>query len=331
MGSSLPRFTILRELLKQPDAFVSGAHLAEILGVSRVSVWKVFEQLREEGFEFEALRRKGYRLVKRPIRVHKEWTLNLLAELGRHDLSLDVHREVDSTNSEAERWLADRGATPHFIVAGKQSKGRGRHGRVWLSDSDENLYLSALFRPEMVPAELQKWTIWVGIHIARALQRLTEVPIQIKWPNDLWIDGHKVGGMLTEARVDYDKVRDLVFGVGINVNAAPIIGGNDTTALAEHTGATLHASQVAAVVIDAVLEAYETLDRPSTPRQLVALWPAYDALAGQQIVIERGGMPVRGVVYGIEPTGVLLLEDERGKVHRIQSGEVERVRPTPVE
>ena len=327
MGTENARFTILKELLRGPEAFVSGAHLASILGVSRVSVWKVFEQLREEGFEFEAVRRKGYRITRFPHRVHREWVLNRLGDAGHTDVSLSVHNVVDSTNSEAERWLADRRPTPHFIVAGQQTNGRGRHGRVWVSESDENLYLSALFRPKMVPADLQRWTVWVGIHIARALQRLTEIPIQIKWPNDLWIDGEKVGGMLTEARVDYDEVRDLVFGVGLNINDKPSSSGFSVTSLSHYTGKKLYASEIAAVVIGAVIEAFESLNAPETARQLVALWPAYDALSGQKIVIQRGDAPVNGVVYGIEPTGVLLLEDERGKVHRIHSGEVERVRP----
>ena len=155
---------ILKELLSAKGDFVSGSRIAESLGISRVAIWSHMEKLRSQGFNFEAIRSKGYRLTQRPN------TLNgalISASLPRaaEALRIVLREEIDSTNSEAERLLANDEPAPFLILAKLQTQGRGRFGRVWHSSENGNLYASFAFRPEISPARLSTFTLWMGINI----------------------------------------------------------------------------------------------------------------------------------------------------------------------
>ena len=325
VAGAQPRITILRALSQDPEAFISGESLAEKLGVSRVTVWKYFEQLREEGFEFEAARNRGYRLAKSPVAAHQDWICALLKESTGRDVSLEVFSEIDSTNSEAERWLSNGGDTPHFVIAKRQTHGRGRQGNVWESQDDGNLYLSAAFRPELLPSQMQLFTLWAGLHVAQAL-RSFEPRLQVKWPNDLWIQGKKCAGMLTEARIDSDRIRDLIFGLGLNINEAPKNFEEEKACLFE-SGSETPVSIVAATVIAAILRAFESVSYEGTARKLVELWPSYDALADAEVVMQAGSTEIRGIAKGVREDGALQIDLPEGRIHSVHSGEVNKVRP----
>src|SRR5690606_18217155 len=125
----------------------------------------------------------------------------------------------DSTNDEAARQLAAGRTAPFVILARKQTRGRGRLGRAWHSEANGNLYASFAFRPRVPPGRMAVFTLWMGVSICELIANFTHLQPGIKWPNDILFDGRKAGGMLTEARIDSDQIRDLIFGLGLNVNA----------------------------------------------------------------------------------------------------------------
>ena len=171
-----------------------------MLGVSRPSIWGKLEKLREQGFQFETVRKRGYRLTGEPLRLHPA-LLRLAQEQLRSPIETLYFPQIDSTNNEAERQASFGRAGPFAIVSSCQTKGRGRLGREWYSASADNLYLSVLFEPNSPAQQLQHFTLWAGIHICRALQGLVPgADLKIKWPNDLHCGGRKLAGMLTERR-----------------------------------------------------------------------------------------------------------------------------------
>ena len=188
---------ILNALLAAEGEFVSGSRLAEQIGVSRPAIKGKLEKLRAAGFDFEAVRNRGYRLTQLPTILHP-------GLLSYHQQTLAGAMEVlyfpaiDSTNSEAERRVSYGQPSPFAVISSCQTKGRGRLRRDWYSASADNLYLSVVFEP-MVPAQqLQHFTLWAGIHICRVLQAFVpKAPLKIKWPNDLHCGGRKFAGMLT--------------------------------------------------------------------------------------------------------------------------------------
>jgi BirA family biotin operon repressor/biotin-[acetyl-CoA-carboxylase] ligase len=328
---SATEVTILRELLAADAGTVSGAKLARLLGVSRVAVWMQLQKLTRQGFVFEARRSRGYRLVKTPDTLHAALVQARLSGRPRppHLVCLDT---VDSTNSEAERLLATGAAVPLVILASAQTEGRGRRGRVWHSPPAGNLYSTFVFRPKLEPARLQDFTLWMGLNICELVSNFARLEPGLKWPNDLHVNGRKAGGMLTEARVDADQIRDLVFGLGLNLNgrAADLPRELQKTAisLADATGAPLDLNRFAAALIGRVLSAYDQFIEGGYRDKFVALWKRYDLLRGRPVSVTQGTRTVAGTATGIDDEGSLIVRLASGRTERFRAGEVTLSRET---
>jgi BirA family biotin operon repressor/biotin-[acetyl-CoA-carboxylase] ligase len=316
---------ILRELLAHESGWVSGTTLAAKLGISRVAIWQHMEKLRAAGFEFEAQRSRGYRIAARPGTLHPQ-LIETQLRVRPKGFSLLVLDEVDSTNDEAARQLAADRPTPFAILARRQTRGRGRLGRVWHSESPANLYASFAFRPRVAPERMQTFTLWMGLNLCELLANFANVAPGLKWPNDILFNGRKAGGMLTEARIDADQIRDLVFGLGLNVNAPaggwPPDLARRAVSLAEVTGADLDLNRLAAALVGRVLLAYQTFVDGDHLKLFADLWHKYDVLRGRPIVLLEGGRRHAGTVTGLDDDGALLLRDAQGKVLRFRAGEV---------
>jgi BirA family biotin operon repressor/biotin-[acetyl-CoA-carboxylase] ligase len=233
---------------------------------------------------------------------------------------------TDSTNSEAERRLAGDEETPFVILAVRQERGRGRLGRPWFSEDEGNIHVSFAFRPELRPAAMQLFTLWMGVNVCEALANACRVDIGVKWPNDLLHLGRKLGGMLTEARIDADHTRDVIFGLGLNLNSqrhdwppgiAPL-----ATSVSEALGHSVDMNRVTATVISRVLKAYETFVAGEYRSDFERLWKRFDVLTGRKITVMFGDRQVTGEVEGIDSSGTLRLRDARGKVHQYLAGDV---------
>ncbi len=316
---------ILRELIAREPNWVSGSILAGKLGVSRVAVWQHMEKLRAHGFTFEARRALGYRLATRPASPHAA-LIETQLKVHPRGFSLVVLDETDSTNDEAARQLAAGRAAPFAVIAGRQTKGRGRLGRVWHSEPNGNLYVSVAFRPRVGPERMAAFTLWMGLNLCELLANFAKVAPGLKWPNDVLIDGRKVGGILTEARIDSDQIRDLVFGLGLNINGAteawPPELARRAVSLAEITGDTLDFNRLTAALLGRVLLAYENFADGTYVRTFADLWHRYDVLRGKPVVLLEAGRRHHGTVTGLDDEGALLLRDPQGRTQRFRAGEV---------
>lgn len=316
---------ILKALLSANDAFVSGNQLASQLGISRVGVWARLEKLRDRDFDFEAVRHRGYRLLQEPHSLNEDL---IRAYLSLNDFAADITvlDETDSTNSEAERLLAAGRVAPFAVLASRQSSGRGRFGRRWHSPQEGNIYASFAFRPKLPPARLQRITLWFGLKICQLLNEELHIPVKIKWPNDLLLNGKKVAGMLTEARVDSDFTRDLVFGVGLNVNADTTTWPDEVssvaTALSTEGRDPLSINRVAARLVCTVMKAYAEYIEGNIDTAFEEIWPKYDLLKGLTVNASSGQQKISGTVKGIDNEGRLLVQNTQGILQSLNSGEV---------
>ena len=316
--------TILKSLLKAGSEHVSGVELAKEVDLSRVSIWKHLEALQQEGFEFDAVRNRGYKIQKEPAHIHPT-LLQAYLELDG-DVAPPVHYFdlIDSTNSEALRKLADGCDTPCLILAKRQEAGRGRLGRKWAASDPGNFYMSYAFRPDVPAGCMQAFTIWMGASLCHFLNE-SGYPVQIKWPNDLIYKGKKLGGMLTEAQLDADCMRTLVFGIGLNVNSDPALVPEELlpfiTSLKEVSGSSLGINAFAASFIRAVFNAYDVYMSGAYKELLGAYWTRYDALTGREITLIQGEKRISGKAVGIDEKGHLLLESS-GEVNAFYSGDV---------
>ena len=317
--------TILRELIAQETGWVSGSALARKLGVSRVAVWQHMEKMRAAGFAFEAQRARGYRLVSRPATLHATLIETQLKVTPRN-FSIVLLDLVDSTNDEAARQLGAGRPAPFVVLARRQTSGRGRFGRTWHSESAENLYASFAFRPRVAPDRMQTFTLWMGLNVCELLTRFIGISPGIKWPNDILFEGRKAGGMLTEARVDADQIRDLIFGIGLNVNSPagtlPPDLARRAISLSDVTGAPVDLNRLAAAMIGRVQLAYQKFTDGEHLKNFADLWHRYDVLRNRPVALLEGGRRHQGIVTGLDDEGALLLRDEDGHTQRFRAGEV---------
>jgi BirA family biotin operon repressor/biotin-[acetyl-CoA-carboxylase] ligase len=315
---------ILRELLAREPGHISGTALAKKLGVSRVSIWLHMEKLRSQGFEFDAARSRGYRLTRRPEGLHLALIQAYLK--GRRALPISILDEVDSTNDEAARRLAAGQNAPLVVLARKQTRGRGRLGRTWHSEANGNLYASFAFRPRVPPGRMAIFTLWMGVNICELISNFGSLTPGIKWPNDILFDGRKAGGILTEARIDSDQIRDLIFGLGLNVNgpttAWPADLSKRAVSLAEKNAAPLDLNHFTAALIGRIMLAYEQFVEGDHVSKFADLWQKYDVLRGKSIALLQGDRRIAGTAAGIDGEGSLLIRAENGKLQRFHAGDV---------
>lgn len=325
MNRAYPEVVILRALLEAGEGFVSGSTLAEQLGMSRVAVWQHMEKLREQGFDFEAVRSRGYRLSARPPSLNAS-LLRAYLPLRHQRFPLTVLESVDSTNDEAARRLTAGESAPFAVISREQTRGRGRLGRAWHSEPNGNLYISFAFRPLLPPDRMPTFTLWIGANLCELIASYCRIAPRLKWPNDLLIDGRKAGGILTEARVDADQIRDLVLGLGLNL--LPPSGGwpaelaGRATSLAEASGAPLDVNRLAAALLGRVLSAYDAFHRGQHQAAFTTLWTRYDALRERPVTLLQGEERISGTADGIEPDGTLILRMADGSKQRFRAGEV---------
>lgn len=328
--SAPPETVILAELIAAEPDFVSGSALAKKLGISRVAIWQYMEKLREQGFAFEAVRARGYRLTARPASLSAA-----LVQAYRRDRAgdfpLQLIAEIDSTNDEAARQLAAGKEAPFAVIAQRQTKGRGRFGRAWHSEDNGNLYASFAFRPRLEPARMQMFTLWMGANVCELIASFCRTTPGLKWPNDILFDGRKAGGMLTEARMDADQIRDLVFGLGLNVNSPaggwPADLADRAVSLAEHTKQPLDLNKFTAALIGRVLQAYDRFVDGGYAKTFADLWNRYDVLRGRPVAVLTPALRVAGTAMGIDDEGSFVVRTDKGRTERFRAGEVTLEKP----
>ncbi len=209
------------KLLREADDYVSGQELCDRFEVSRTAIWKVINQLKEEGYSIEAVRNKGYHIVSSPDLLNKEEIESHVGskKIGCHVVSLE---STDSTNVQA-KILAEQGCHHGtVVVADQQINGKGRRGRAWESPKGTGIFMSLVLRPTFAPSQAPMLTLVMAYSVVNGIKRYIEemdnIDVQIKWPNDIVVNGKKVCGILTEMSTEIDYINYVVIGVGINAN-----------------------------------------------------------------------------------------------------------------
>jgi BirA family biotin operon repressor/biotin-[acetyl-CoA-carboxylase] ligase len=209
---------ILCALRDPPGGSVSGADLSRKLGISRAAIWARIQALRELGYDIEASPHLGYRLLSAPDLLHAD---DLLSRLGTTRIvgrDIRVFERTTSTNDVIARLARDGMREGAVVFAESQSRGRGRLGRPWISPARKGLWFSILLRPDLPPQSATQLTVAAATALARAIALQTGLALEIKWPNDILIRGRKAAGILTELTAELDHVKEMVLGIGVDVN-----------------------------------------------------------------------------------------------------------------
>lgn len=317
--------TEILRLLRDQDSYVSGQQLCEQFGVSRTAVWKVINQLKEEGYQVEAIRNKGYRIVNQPDLMTQEEIQSRIADSTKWaGQSLHVYPVTDSTNIQ-EKQLGETGALHGtLVVADKQNAGRGRRGRSWESPQGCSIYMSILLRPDFMPDKAPMLTLVMAYSVEKALKNCTGLNVQIKWPNDLIINGKKVVGILTEMSTEIDYINHVVIGVGINVNmeSFPMEIEEKATSLRIEAGCMIQRSQIIAEIMRQFEQDYEKFLETEDLSWLKDDYNTCLVNRGRDVVIHGAEGSYGAQALGINDTGELLVRREDGSEEAVYAGEV---------
>ncbi len=211
-------YSVLRENCGE---FVSGEFIAEGVNVTRASVWKSINALKDDGFAIESVTNKGYRLLKGADVITKTGITDYLCGELKSLIDITVEKQVESTNKTVREKAVSGAAEGCFVVSGMQTSGKGRMGRSFFSPEDTGVYMSLLLRPGIKPEDAVLITTAAAVSVCEAMEKLGVSNPGIKWVNDIFVNDKKVCGILTEASFDIEnnRLEYAVLGVGANIYA----------------------------------------------------------------------------------------------------------------
>ena len=315
---------ILRLFGKEGD-FLSGEAISRELNVSRTAIWKQISALRQAGYVIEAVPSRGYRLLSVPdlvtaggIEVHLNSSV-----IGRRLVCLD---STVSTNVDAFKLAEDGAEEGTVVLAESQSSGKGRIGRRWESPAGVNLYCSVVLRPGIMPYEAPQLTFLSAVAVARAIEAATGLQPQIKWPNDILIQGRKVAGLLNEMSAETDGINFVILGIGVNLNMSadqfPSDLRHPATSLLLESGRSVGRCRFAALLLNELDRLYLAFCA-SGFGPVRQEWQQRCNAHGRRLAVSDSGRElVSGMFAGIDGDGALLVERSDGVVERILCGDV---------
>ncbi|MGG0716720.1 biotin--[acetyl-CoA-carboxylase] ligase [Robertmurraya massiliosenegalensis] len=324
MQSTL-RKKLLDAFTEHDGEFLSGQYLADLMGCSRTAVWKHIEDLRHEGFELEAVRRKGYRIIQKPEHVSSnEIRLGLKTTI----IGQQIHykESVDSTQKVAHRLGLDNAKEGTVVIADEQTGGKGRMDRPWHSPKSTGVWMSVILRPKIPLPMAPQLTLLTAVAVVQAIVENTGLEPHIKWPNDILLHGKKVTGILTELQAEADRIHSVIIGIGINVNQTeadfPEELRSIATSLSIEKGETVNRASLIQEIFSKLEKLYLIyLEKGFKPIKL--LWESYAISIGQNITARTLTGNITGKALGITDDGVLQIEDEKGVIHHIYSADIE--------
>ena len=311
-----PDAAILRRLRGSGEAFTPGWDLGDPGAVAaRVAV------LNGAGYEIEHHPHLGYRLVSSPDRLIADDILSRMPD-RRWIRDILVFEKTGSTNDVISGLGRDGAPAGIVVFAEEQTAGRGRLGRRWQSDPRLGLWFSLLLRPELPLAEWPRLTLWIAYAIARGISEWTPLRAMLKWPNDLYLSGRKLAGILVETSLGENAFATA--GIGVNVNQLSFPAPLDATAtsLRIEAGTTVNRNALAAAILASIDESFCLL--PDQFPEILAWASSADCLRGRWVSAVAGSAMHEGEAQGLDSDGALLIRTAQGGVTRVSSGEVTR-------
>jgi BirA family biotin operon repressor/biotin-[acetyl-CoA-carboxylase] ligase len=318
---------LIHLLVKNAMVVVPGPKIASEIGVTRFKVWRWIESLRLLGVEIRGVPAAGYQLAKIPDIL----TPSLVrAELGDHEIGRNIihYFRTDSTNALALRLAAEGAEHGTVVVAEEQAAGRGRLGRAWYSEKSNGIYASIILRPPLSPVAAPVLTLMAGAAAQKAVSSTTGLAVDIRWPNDLLVNGKKVCGILTEMSAELDRVHAVVLGIGINVNNPQMPAELEDTATSLRMEAHRGISRVhllAALLRE--LERHYHLLLKEGNSAITERWAAASTFAwGKRVRVVTGAGEMLATTAGIDSNGALRIRHDDDREESLAAGEVVEVK-----
>ena len=310
------------EALRETDGYVSGQDLCNKFGVSRTAVWKAIKQLKEAGYEIEAVPNKGYHIVSAPDLMNKVEleSIRNTTWAGQEIYYYDV---TDSTNIRAKELAEEGHPSGTLVVADRQEAGRGRRGRSWDSPSGTGIFMTLLLKPEMNPNHASMLTLVAAMAVARAISKCANTEALIKWPNDIVIGGKKICGILTEMSAQFDFINHIVIGIGINVHNEhfPEEIAETAGSILLQTGKRIRRAELIEQILEQFEHYYAIFMETEDLSGLVKEYNSILVNMNKSVRVLDPKEPFEGKAMGITKTGELIVDTWESR-KMVSSGEV---------
>lgn len=308
---------LLEVLTAHKGECISGEKIGEQLHCTRAAVWKAVKALREEGYTILSGTNRGYVLTETSDGLHAD---GILAKLAHRDVPVTVLEVTTSTNRAAKQaGIAENAPHGTVIAARCQTEGCGRRGRSFYSPAETGLYFTVLLRPRRDVRESLHFTTAAAVAACRGVEEICGISLSIKWMNDLFLEGKKVGGILTEAVTDLEsgRIEFAVVGIGLNLyepeNGFP-------KELRDKAGAILgerkvDRNELVAAIVNAVLEEVQR-------EEISPLYRERNIVPGRRVTVVTSHREYDAMALEILPDGRLLVQDEKGCWESLAFGDV---------
>lgn len=317
---------ILARFLNANGEPISGQALADEFQVSRTAIWKHMQTLKEEGYEFETIKKRGYKLLSVPDKVDMGQLQQFLTT-ERYGRQMHYYDTVDSTQLVAHELVRSGAPDGTVVIAEHQSAGRGRMMREWESSEGKGIWMTVIIRPNVAPHQAPQFTLVTAVAIVQAMKAcFNNFTPEIKWPNDILVNGKKTTGILTEMVAEADRIQALLIGIGINVNQQPEDFPDElqniATSIAIEEGEQIERVHFVANVLD-FLEHYSDHYVKNGFGMIKTLWEQSSGTIGKQVKATTLREVVEGEAISITESGVLEIRQANGEVKSVYSADIE--------
>lgn len=314
---------VLYLLEQQKGNLVTGGQLASSLGVSRTAIWKAIRALLEDGNEIVSVPNSGYQLMVTNDTLHEKIIRDKLTTefIGQN---MDLLPTVHSTNQYLKEM--DTFDTPggYVVIADEQTSGRGRRSRTFISPKREGVYLSILLKLDGRQNDIRLLTICAAVAVSKAIEKVCGIKAEIKWVNDIYYDGKKLCGILTEAILsgELQELSTVIVGIGVNTGEVPLEVGGIATSIQEITGKRGIRNRLTAEVLNQFEAVYLDYMERGKKQDIIKYYESRLFIVGRQALVTDINDNYIATVLGIDETGGLIVKDGCGAVHHITSGEI---------
>ncbi|MBU5425261.1 biotin--[acetyl-CoA-carboxylase] ligase [Tissierella pigra] len=310
-------------MLKNGEDFISGEEISKEFHMTRAAIWKYINALKEDGYNIESVPSKGYKIISLPDILTLEEVEPYLdtSFIGRNIKYFDT---IDSTNKKAKKIAFDENEGT-VVISEEQTEGKGRLGRHWVSPKGKGIWMSIILKPKVDPIKVSKITLLGAAAVHKALKNMN-IESQIKWPNDILIDGKKICGILTEMNCELNMINYVVMGIGINVNFnqedIPVDLKDKAMSIKISKGIEINRKELLGNIINEFEKLYIDFRDKKSISKAIKVCRESSALIGKEVRIIKGEEETLGKVLDINEEGELVVEFQDGTVDNIYSGEV---------
>ena len=317
---------VLTFLQTHNTEYLSGQDLSDVLRISRVAVWKHIKKIQELGYIVESKQKLGYKLISNSdLLLPWEITSNLKTKIiGQQAYYFD---SIDSTQNQALKMAEMSENNGTVIVAAKQTGGRGRSGRKWISPKG-GIWISIILQPEFDISVTTLFPIASALALSIAIEKIFSIKPELKWPNDLTIKGKKLAGMLVDVSLESNRIENLVLGVGINfdvnvkqieksLKGTPNFYGVASLYDQNQKGKPIQLVQSFLIELEKI---YKTLNAKQT-KKIISEWTLRSSTIGKNVELNTKDGKIKGKAIRIDEDGSLVISDNI-KTHKVIAGDI---------